>query len=85
MIDAAEAIRIRTATPDDAELVRTMAREIAAHQGSADDVAADADAWRRMLTPAIPLRASKVRTLSRTSDRRSTFSGGRRAGLPRSG
>lgn len=50
MIDAAEAIRIRTATPDDAELVRTMAREIAAHQGSADDVAADADAWRRMLT-----------------------------------
>lgn len=43
-------IRIRRAAPDDAVLVRTMAREIAAHQGSADDVAADVDDWRQALT-----------------------------------
>lgn len=41
---------IRRAGPADAALVRTLTREIAAHQGCADDAAAtDAD-WRTMLS-----------------------------------
>lgn len=43
-------LRVRLATPHDAEIVHTMVLEIADHEGSVSDVVADADTWRRMLT-----------------------------------
>ena len=42
-------VRIRVAGPLDAELVDTMVREIARHEGSLDDVVAEPEDWRRML------------------------------------
>jgi GNAT superfamily N-acetyltransferase len=43
------AVRIRRARPIDAELVDTMVREIARHEGSLGDVVAEPEDWRRML------------------------------------
>lgn len=50
MTGSASEIRIRVAEPADAALVRTMAREIAAHQGSADDVTSNVKKWEAALT-----------------------------------
>ena len=43
------AVLVRTATPDDAELVRTLVGEIAAHQNQAADVTVTVARWRELL------------------------------------
>lgn len=48
MIDTNE-LRIRVATPDDAETVRLLVGEIAAHQDQQQHVASTPDRWREML------------------------------------
>ena len=49
METAASIVDVRRATPEDAETVLTMVREIAAHEGDASDVVSDLPAWREML------------------------------------
>jgi ribosomal protein S18 acetylase RimI-like enzyme len=49
MKTAESIVDVRRAGPDDAETVLTMAREIAALEGDASDVASDLPAWRAML------------------------------------
>ena len=49
MTIADRTVTIRPATVDDAELVLAMVCEIAAHEGSLDDVHTTVDDWRRLL------------------------------------
>jgi ribosomal protein S18 acetylase RimI-like enzyme len=49
MRTAASIVDVRRAGPDDAADVLTMVREIAAHEGDADDVASDLGTWTAML------------------------------------
>ena len=49
MRTAASIVDVRRAGPDDAEIVLTMVREIAAHEGDLADVASDLTTWTAML------------------------------------
>jgi ribosomal protein S18 acetylase RimI-like enzyme len=42
-------VQVRAAVPDDASVVLTMVREIAAHEGNASDVAGSPESWAAML------------------------------------
>ncbi len=42
-------VQVRAAVPDDASVVLTMVREIAAHEGNASDVAGSPESWAMML------------------------------------
>jgi ribosomal protein S18 acetylase RimI-like enzyme len=49
MKTAASIVDVRRAGPDDAAVVLTMVREIAAHEGDASDAAGTAESWAAML------------------------------------
>jgi ribosomal protein S18 acetylase RimI-like enzyme len=42
-------LAVRAATPDDADIVRTLVHEIAAHQNQSEHVTVDAARWRELL------------------------------------
>jgi GNAT superfamily N-acetyltransferase len=49
METAASIVDVRRAEPEDARIVLTLVREIAAHEGDVSDVASDLDTWTAML------------------------------------